>query len=137
MADLPDGPGRSWVSGKKSWIVKSPLESLSEAHGGGDWCLVVSWPLDARLAPLGDLAVRMVVLYLFLGGTALLLLDRWFEQVVSRPLGRLSDQARRYAEGDFARQPHGRDAAEMKELRQALDSLGETLERGDRSPKPS
>ncbi len=124
------------VSGKRSWIVKSPVESISKAHGGGDWSLVVSWPLDARLAPLNDLAIRMVVLYLFLGGTALVILNSWFDQVVSRPLGRLSDQARRYAQGDFARPPRGRDAAELKELWQALDSLGETLEKGDRSPKP-
>ena len=34
------------VSGRNSWIVETPVDSLSEARGGGAWSLVVSWPLD-------------------------------------------------------------------------------------------
>lgn len=125
------------VTGRNSWIVETPVESLSEEHGGQDWSVIVSWPLDARLAPLGRLARRMVVLYLFLGGAALLFLNRSFDQVISRPLRRLSEQARRYAEGDFARRPPaGEEAAELKELSRSLETLGETLEKGSGPPKP-
>ena len=123
------------VSERDSWIVETPVESLSEARGGGDWSLIVSWPLDVRLAPLGGFARRMLVLYLFLGGAALLFLNRSFDQIVSRPLRRLGDQARRYARGDFARQPPGDEyAPELRGLSQAIDSLGEALEKGKLSP---
>jgi sigma-B regulation protein RsbU (phosphoserine phosphatase) len=126
------------VSDRNSWIVETPVESLSTAHGGGDWSLIVSWPLDLRLAPLSGFARRMLVLYLFLGGAALVFLNRSFDQIVSRPLRRLGDQARRYARGDFERQPPGDEyAPELRELSQALEGLGETLERKAQSPKPA
>jgi phosphoserine phosphatase RsbU/P len=133
MAEIPDP-----VTGKDSWVVETPIDSLSEANGSEGWSLIVSWPLDARLAPLGGLARRMLVLYLFLGGAALLFLNRSFDQVVSRPLRRLAGQARRYAKGDYGREPASKeDAAELRELSRALDSLGETLEKVDRRGKPS
>lgn len=126
------------VSGRNAWIVETAIDSLSEARGGQDWSAIVSWPLDARLAPLSEFARRMLVLYLFLGGAALLFLNRSFEQVISRPLRRLSEQARRYARGDFSRRsPGDEEAAELKELSRALEKLGETLEKQDRSSKPS
>jgi sigma-B regulation protein RsbU (phosphoserine phosphatase) len=132
MAEMVDP-----VSGKNSWIVEAPIDSLSEAHGAEGWSLIVSWPLDARLAPLGGLARRMLVLYLFLGGAALLFLNRSFDQVVSRPLRRLAEQARRYARGDYTRQPPAdEEAAELQELSQALESLGESLGKQDRPPTP-
>jgi phosphoserine phosphatase RsbU/P len=133
MAELPDP-----VTGKNSWVVETPIESLSEAHGAEGWSLIVSWPLDARLAPLGGLARRMLVLYLFLGGAALLFLNRSFDQVVSRPLRRLAEQARRYARGDYGREQAGEDdAAELLELGRALDHLGEALEKARTPREPS
>ena len=133
MAEIPDP-----VTGKKSWVVEIPIDSLSEAHGAEGWSLIVSWPLDARLKPLGSLARRMLVLYLVLGGAALVFLNRSFDQVVSRPLRRLAGQARRYARGDYGREPASQDdAAELRELSRALDSLGETLEKIHRPDKPS
>ncbi len=126
------------VSGKDSWIVETPIDSLSEEHGAEGWSLIVSWPLDARLAPLGGFARRMLVLYLFLGGAALLFLNRSFEQVVSRPLRRLTQQARRYSQGDYSRQPPAEgEAAELRELSEALESLGESMEKGKSSVPPS
>ena len=122
------------VTGRDSWVVENPIDSLSEEHGAEAWSVVVSWPLDSRLAPLNRFARRMLVLYLFLGGAALLFLNRSFDQIASRPLRRLAEQARRYARGDFVRRPPGEDeAAELKELSRALDGLGETLEKGERS----
>ena len=126
------------VTGRDSWVVENPIDSLSEEHGAEAWSVVVSWPLDARLAPLNRFARRMLVLYLFLGGAALLFLNRSFDQIVSRPLRCLAEQARRYAKGEFApRPPGGDEAAELMELSRALDGLGETLGKGERSRKPS
>lgn len=133
MKEMPDP-----VNGKHSWVVETPIDSLSQVNGAEGWSLIVSWPLDARLAPLGGLARRMLVLYLFLGGAALLFLNRSFDQVVSRPLRRLTEQARRYARGDYERQPPEEgEAAELRELSHALESLGETLEKSDRPSKPA
>ncbi len=118
------------ISGRDSWIVESPIPSLSEQFGGQNWSLVVSWPLDARLAPLGGLARRMLVLYLFLGGAALLVLNRSFDQVVTRPLRRLAERARGYAKGEFGPPPaRGDEALELQELSRALESLGDELSR--------
>ena len=125
------------VTGRRSWVVEVPIDSLSQEHGGQAWSLIVSWPLDMRLAPLGKLARQMAIVYLFLGGAALVFLNRSFDRVVSRPLRRLTDQAQRYGRGDFARQPMDEsDAAELKDLGQALESLGETLEKGGGPSSP-
>jgi sigma-B regulation protein RsbU (phosphoserine phosphatase) len=117
------------VSRRTSWIVETPLRSLSAARGGHDWSLIVSWPLGGRLAPLTGLGRRMLVLYLFLGGGALLFLNRSFDQIITRPLRRLAEQARHYAEGDFSRPaPKHEEALELRELGRALNSLGAKLE---------
>ncbi|MBK8598879.1 MAG: HAMP domain-containing protein [Holophagales bacterium] len=124
MAEMKDP-----VTRVRSWIVEEPIDSLSEANGGQGWSLVVSWPLRDRLAPLGGLARRMLVLYVFLGGAALLLLQRSFEQVVTRPLLRLAEQTRGYANGDFRRRPpDASDPPEIRELGLALENLGTVLE---------
>jgi HAMP domain-containing protein len=125
------------VSRRKSWVVEYPVPSLSAARGGGDWSLIVSWPLDERMAPLTTLGRRMLVLYLFMGGAALWFLNRTFDDTITRPLRRLTRQARGYAEGDFARNPVSRnDARELRELEDALNSLGSALEK-DRALSPS
>ncbi len=116
------------IDKKDSWLVENPISALSQARGGKDWSLVVSWPLDRRLAPLGEMARRMLVLYVFLGGAALLFLQRSFETVITRPLRRLTAQAGRYARGDYrCPPPQQNDALELRELSRALDGLGETL----------
>ena len=118
------------VSHQTSWIVESPIRSLSAERGGGDWSLIVSWPLDKRLAPLTGMGRRMLVLYFFLGGAALWFLNRTFEDNISRPLRRLADQARRYAAGDFRQPAVMRDEAlELRELGTALNALGVSLEK--------
>ena len=131
MAEMADP-----VSRRPSWIVETPIPSLSEASGGRDWSLVVSWPLDLRLAPLGGLGRRMLVLYLFLGGAALLVLNRSFDQIVTRPVRRLAERARGFARGNFGPPADRADEAqELQELSRALDGLGEELAR--RSPGAS
>ena len=118
------------VSHGTSWVVESPIRSLSAERGGGDWSLIVSWPLDKKLAPLTGMGRRMLVLYLFLGGAALWFLNRTFEDNISRPLRRLADQAGRYAAGDFHRPAVMRDEAlELRELGMALNALGVSLEK--------
>ena len=148
LADLPGNPslgelaalmGRSGVdtvkmvdpvSHRTSWVVESPIRSLSAERGGGDWSLIVSWPLDKRLAPLTAMGRRMLVLYLFLGGAALWFLNRTFEDNISRPLRHLAEQARRYATGDFRQPAIMRDEAlELRELGAALNALGASLEK--------
>jgi sigma-B regulation protein RsbU (phosphoserine phosphatase) len=118
------------IDRKDSWLVEMPIAALSEARGGKDWSLIVSWPLDRRLAPLGEMARRMLVLYVFLGGAALLFLHRSFDTIVTRPLRRLAEQASRYASGDYDHRPPTQgEASELGELSRALDGLGETLAR--------
>lgn len=116
------------VTQKNSWVVESPIESLSASKGGGDWSLIVSWPLEKRLAPLNGMMRRLLVLYLFLGGAVIWFLNRLFDDTVTRPLRRLAEQAASYAEGDFSQpQAPPSDALEIRELGHALNSLGETL----------
>ncbi len=117
------------VSHRISWIVEAPISSLAEARGGEDWSLIVSWPLDKRLAPLSGMGRRMLVLYLFLGGAALWFLNRTFDDNITRPLRRLAEQARNYAAGDFSHPAAPlNDAKELRELGSALNELGVTLE---------
>lgn len=133
MAEMTDP-----VTHVRSWIVEQPIESLSEAHGGQGWSLVASWPLRDRLAPLGGLARRMLVLYVFLGGAALLFLHRSFERVVTAPLLRLAGQARAYAKGDFRRiETEASDPPEIRELGLALENLGKVLSDGKEGPPES
>ena len=118
------------VSHRTSWVVESPIRSLSAERGGGDWSLIVSWPLDKKLAPLTGMGRRMLVLYFFLGGAALWFLNRTFEDNISRPLRRLAEQAHRYAAGDFRQPAVMRDEAlELRELGTALNALGVSLEK--------
>jgi HAMP domain-containing protein len=118
------------VSHRTSWVVESPIRSLSAERGGGDWSLIVSWPLDKRLAPLTGMGRRMLILYIFLGGAALWFLNRTFEDNISRPLRHLAEQARRYAAGDFRQHAVMRDEAqELRELGTALNALGAALEK--------
>ena len=122
------------VSHKKSWIVESPIDSLSAAHGGGDWSLIISMPIDKRLAPLDGMVRRLLVLYLFLGGAAIWFLNRIFDDTITRPLRKLAEQANNYAKGNFA-QPDAplNDALELRELGQALNVLGATLKKNTSS----
>ncbi len=125
------------VSHRRSWVVEYPVASMSAARGGGDWSLIVSWPLDKRLAPLNALGRHMLALYLFMGGAALWFLNRAFDDTITRPLHRLAEQARGYAEGDFRQTPVGRnDTLELREMKDALNSLGSVLEK-NRIPDPS
>jgi sigma-B regulation protein RsbU (phosphoserine phosphatase) len=116
------------ISHIKSWIVESPINSLSAAHGGEDWSLIVSWPLAKQLAPLNSMGRRMLVLYLFLGGASIWFLNRTFDDNITRPLRRLAEQAHKYAAGDFS-QPAAplNDAIELRELGKALNTLGKTM----------
>ncbi len=116
------------VSRIKSWVVETPIPSLSAARGGQDWSLIVSWPMHTRLAPLGGVTRRILVLYLFLGGASFLFLNRSLDRIITRPLSRLTEQARRYAAGDFSPPPPmTSDTMELQELSRALDSLGAAL----------
>lgn len=134
LAALMNNPGVDTVamtdpiSHKKSWIVESPVDSLSLAHGGEDWSLIVSWPLEKRLAPLNGMARRLLVLYLFLGGASIWFLNRTFDDNITRPLRKLAEQARNYAVGDFSQPPTSlNDAMELRELGKALNTLGKTM----------
>jgi len=112
------------VTHKTSWVVESPIRSLSAERGGEDWSLIVSWTLDKKLAPLNSMGRRMIVLYLFLGGAALWFLNRTIDDVVIRPIQRLTQQARCYSSGDFTRQADiQHDTLELKELGQALNQI--------------
>lgn len=125
------------VSHRRSWVVESSIPSLSAERGGDDWSLIVSWPLDKRMAPLTGMGRRMLVLYLFLGGAALWFLNRIFDDTITRPLRSLAEQAHRYAAGDFRQQPVVRNGAlELEELGTALNSLGRVLEKNGR-PGPA
>ena len=140
LAALMNNPGVDTVamtdpiSHKKSWIVESPVDSLSLAHGGEDWSLIVSWPIEKRMAPLNGMMRRLLVLYLFLGGAAIWFLNRIFDDTITRPLRMLAEQAHNYAEGNFS-QPAAplNEALELHELGQALNALGATLKKTDRS----
>lgn len=123
------------VSRRKSWVVESPISSLSAARGGDDWSLIVSWPLDKRMALLTVMGRRLLVLYLFLGGAALWFLNRTFDDTITRPLRKLAEQARTYAKGDFS-QPSAplNDAIELRELGKALNALGTALEKNSTPP---
>ena len=118
------------VSHIKSWIVESPIKSLSAARGGGDWSLIVSWPLEKRMSPLNGMVRRLLVLYLFLGGAAIWFLNRFFDDTITRPLRKLAEQANNYAEGNFD-QPAAplNDAMELRDLGQALNVLGARLKK--------
>lgn len=116
------------VTQKTSWIVESPIPSLSAKNGGGDWSLIVSWPIEERLGSLNTIARRMLVLYIFLGGGAIWFLNRTFNDAITRPLRQLAEQARQYANGDFSQPaPVLNDTAEMRELGTALNALGASL----------
>jgi HAMP domain-containing protein len=66
--------------------------------------------------------------FLFLGGGALLFLHRAFEDSITRPLRRLVDQARGFAQGDYAiRRAPREESEELQELGQAIRTLGEAL----------
>jgi HAMP domain-containing protein len=150
LADLPENQGRGELSTimahhgldtvkmldpvnhRSSWIVEAPIRSLSAERGGEDWSIIVSWPLDTRLAPLTAMGRRMLVLYLFLGGAALWFLNRTFEDNISRPVRTLSQQARQFAAGDFSQPPAMRgEAQEFRELDKALTALGASLAQKD------
>lgn len=122
------------VTKKTSWIVESPIPSLSAKNGGGDWSLIVSWPIEERLGSLNTIARRMLVLYLFLGGGAIWFLNRTFNDAITRPLRQLAEQARQYASGDFRNPaPVVHETEELRELGMALTSLGEAL-KGKETP---
>jgi HAMP domain-containing protein len=118
------------VSHIKSWIVESPIKSLSAARGGGDWSLIVSWPIEKRMLPLNGMVRRLLVLYLFLGGAAIWFLNRIFDDTITRPLRKLAEQANHYAKGKFGHPAAPlSEAMELRELGQALNVLGDTLKK--------
>jgi len=116
------------VSHRTSWIVESHIESLSGTRGGEDWALIVSWPVQQRMAPLNGMVRRLLVLYLFLGGAAIWFLNRILDETITRPLRQLAEQAGNYAEGNFS-QPHApiNEATELQELGRALNALGASM----------
>jgi sigma-B regulation protein RsbU (phosphoserine phosphatase) len=119
---------RDPVDRRRSWLVEMPVPSMASEAGGRDWSLIVSWPMAPRLAPLTTMALRMGLLFLFLGGGALLFLQRAFEDSITRPVRRLADQARSFTQGDFT--PHRaprEESEELQELGQAIRSLGTAL----------
>ena len=119
---------RDPVVQRRSWLVEMPVPSMAAEAGGRDWSLVVSWPLAPRLAPLMRLALRMGLLFLFLGGGALLFLHRAFEDSITRPVRRLADQARCFAQGDFTlRRAPREESEELHDLGQAIRTLGTAL----------
>ena len=125
------------VSHIKSWIVESPIKSMSAARGGGDWSLIVSWPIEKRMLPLNGMVRRLLVLYLFLGGAAIWFLNRIFDDTITRPLRKLAEQARNYAGGNFGQPAEPlSEALELRELGKALNVLGATLKKNVNTPPP-
>ena len=123
------------VSHIKSWIVESPIKSMSAARGGGDWSLIVSWPIEKRMLPLNGMVRRLLVLYLFLGGAAIWFLNRIFDDTITRPLRKLAEQARNYAGGNFGQPAEPlSEALELRELGKALNVLGATLKKNVNTP---
>jgi sigma-B regulation protein RsbU (phosphoserine phosphatase) len=116
------------VARRRSWVVEMPVASMAGDQGGRGWSVIVSWPMVRRVAPLIQLAERLALLFLGLGGGALLFLNRAFDDVITRPVRRLAGQARRYAQGDFsARRGPREEAQELEELGQAIQALGTAL----------
>jgi sigma-B regulation protein RsbU (phosphoserine phosphatase) len=116
------------VSRRKAWVVEMPVRSMAEELGGPGWSVVVSWPMGQRMGPYIKLGERVLCLFLFLGGGALMFLNRAFEEMITRPIRRLARQARRYAHGDFAGKAGLKEEAlELEELSQALGQLGTAL----------
>ena len=123
------------VSHIKSWIVESPIKSMSAARGGGDWSLIVSWPIEKRMLPLNGMVRRLLVLYLFLGGAAIWFLTRIFDDTITRPLRKLAERAHNYAEGNFGQPAEPlSEAMELRALGQALNVLGATLKKNVNTP---
>lgn len=112
------------ISRRRSWLVEYPIPSLASAKGGQDWSLIVSWPLDDRLRSLQQFGLRMLILYLVLGGGALLFLNRAFEDVIGRPIRRLARRAQRICRGEPPLVT-GDEAGpqEFRELSQSLSEL--------------
>ena len=137
LKSLIDRPGTDTadmldpVSRRRAWVVEWPVRSMAAEAGGQDWSVIVSWPLGQRLAPVFKLGERLLILFLFLGGGALLFLNRAFDQLITRPVAALAHQARSYAEGDFsARGPIHEESRELEELSAALAKLREALDPG-------
>ncbi len=121
------------ITQRESWLVEEPLPSMSAGRGGQDWSLIVSWPLDRRLRPLRDLALRMGVAFLFLGGGALFFLNRAFEDVISRPLKRLTRRAKALQDGapEAVTDDEG-EPVELRELHQVLHAMAQARTRTGR-----
>lgn len=133
-AGLDAQSGLDPFTGKASWLVEVPLASLQADRGGQGWSLVVSWPEAVALRPLRALGRRFFILYLALGGAALLFLNRSLNDLVTRPIARMVLQARRFTEGDFRDLGHPpEEAVEFRHLNQALHRLGRSL-KGESGP---
>ena len=130
------------ITRRNSWVVEAPIRSMSKERGAGGWSVIVSWPLDERLSPLNAVAARMLVIYIFLGGAALWFLNRTIDDTITRPLRRLTEQAKQFAAGNFGSSAMLRhEARELRELGNALDALGAALRKDDvdssaKPPKP-
>jgi phosphoserine phosphatase RsbU/P len=112
------------ITRRRSWLVEHPIAGLSSEKGGQDWSLIVSWPLDDRLRSLQQFGLHLLILYLVLGGGALLFLNRAFEDVIGRPIRRLARQAQRISRGEpplVAGDESG--PLELRELSQSLSEL--------------
>ncbi len=122
------------ISQRRSWLVEYPIPNLASAKGGHDWSLIVSWPLDDRLQSLQRFGLRMLILYLVLGGGALLFLNRAFEEVIGRPIRRLARRAQRISRGEpplVAGDESG--PQELRELSQSLYELEQQRATGQHS----
>ena len=121
---------------QQAWLVEVPLANLATQMGGPGWSLIVSWPEEMRTKPLSDMGKRFLVLYLALGGAALLFLNRSLNDMISQPIARLVKQAQHFAHGDFGDLGHPpEEAPELRDLGLAVQQLGATLKEGH-SPKP-
>ncbi len=122
---------------KQAWMVEVPLVNLTADMGGPAWSLIVSWPEEVRAKPLADMGKRLLVLYLALGGAAMLFLNRAMNDLISRPIGRIVRQAQRFARGDFGDLTHPpEEAPELRELGLVVQQLGGSLKNSKSTGKP-
>ncbi len=108
------------ATGSISYFSFKPIAFGDEAR---PWSLSVVLPLNLLLAPLSDLAIRMLapaILGFVIGVVVLLLLGR----SISKPVRLVTDTVARFADGDFTMS--GLDGRAVERLKSRGDELGET-----------